>query len=91
MPYGKKEVVVYGLDFVTLKPEDRPPYIFMGIRRLTEQRPCLAFYVDRDLKGPYWPDEDGRMVRNRRYEIDFEGMSKEAARLMLKGMIERKE
>lgn len=84
MPYGKMGYIAYGLEFVDLKRENRPPYIFMGMRRVKEERPCLAFYVDRDMKGPYWPDESGRMVRNNLFDIDFSNSSKESVRIVLR-------
>ena len=56
-----------------MRPRDRrPPFIYMGAFN-EEGKCCLAFYVDRDLKGPYWPDDEGRMIR-RGNSVDFEGV-----------------
>lgn len=61
-----------GVDQCLMPYEQRPPFIYVGVYDRDTGENLLALYVDRDLKGAYWPDESGRMVKQPGMGIDLD-------------------
>ena len=78
-----------GTEWFEETKERRPPFIFVSASWHGEA--VLAFYVDSNLCGPYWPDEEGRMVLRSEEcgMISFEKVPRRSAFRMLKSMAER--
>ena len=80
-----------GMEFLCNQEIPAPPFSFVGVYREGGEM-LLSFYVDKNLCGPYWPDENNTMRPMFEFkQIDFKGKAQTSVYRILREMAKRAE